>query len=401
MTTDLFYGNTFVLFLIFVISVFTMDKLSEKQKIALVYIASYGIAWGESMPERLLLILMTAILFLVQEYFTLDRKKLKILKRIHYKVVDFTYMGMFQYKLPLIYIAICIRTTSVKLMLGYKDVFFDGISLVIFLLAFVWIFDTTEEFYTFTEMYDKVWETPYRGITFDRDLKERLEIITLFEDELYWERKKAYSSCSLEFIVVWIKNHKCPKYIGVKRSLSFRAKIKRLMGMPHKIWVKFKTLMRWVIRNAKRGHSTIPMQLIRILGYRHGLVFGRTKIKFKRYKIFKRKIYEILYSRMFFEGLKEYLKVELCNNLEHYREYVVYLYPQIVQTTIDGKVFAPAKKAFITEDEDNKFLKMNEWDIDLVIRMCFGFNGMDITEKRMNEKKELIQKYGFKNNLND
>lgn len=91
MTTDLFNGNLFVLFLIFAISVFTLEKLSERQKIAIIYLCSYGIAFVGTIPEKNLLPMMTLVLFLVLEFFTTDRKKVKILYRIHYKLMDFIY----------------------------------------------------------------------------------------------------------------------------------------------------------------------------------------------------------------------------------------------------------------------------------------------------------------------
>lgn len=396
MTTDLFYGNTFVLFLIFVISVFTVDKLSERQKIAMTYLCSYGIAFGGTIPEEILLPMMTLVLFLVQEFFTSDRKKVKILYKIYYKFADFLYMGVFQYKIWLVYTAICVRTSYVKKLWGWNEGLLDVVSVCLFACAFIWLFDLTEEFHSFTEMYDVVWKTPYYNVEFNEKLRDRLEIITYFEDSLYWKRKKTYSSCSFEFIRVWIENRRCNRSGKERQHLSLKNRIKQFIKLPGRIWYKTKELVKWLKRIITRGHSTIPMQLIRILGYKHGLIFGSTKIRFKYYKIVKRKIYEVIYSRMFFEGLRNYLMIELCNNLNYYREYLVYLYPQIVQTKIDGKVYAPARKAFADKENGKNVPKMNEWDMDKVIRMGFGFNGLSITEKRMEEKRELLNKFDFK-----
>lgn len=304
-------------------------------------------------------------------------------------------MGVFQYKIWLVYTAICVRTSFVKTFLGCNEVFANVISVFLFVSAFIWIFDLTEEFHSFTEMYDVVWKTPYYNVEFDERLRERLEIITYFEDNLYWERKKTYSSCSFEFIIVWIRNHRSIGSGKERQHLSLINRVKQFIKRPCRIWNKTKSTVNWIKRIVTRGHSTIPMQLIRILGYKHGLVFGSTKIRFKFYKIIKRKIFEIIYSRMFFDGLKNYLTIELCNNLDFYREYLVYLYPQIVQTTIDGKVYAPARRAFANKENGKDVPKMNEWDLDKVIRMGFGFNGLKITEKRMEEKREFLNRYNF------
>ena len=65
------------------------------------------------------------------------------------------------------------------------------------------------------------------------------------------------------------------------------------------------------------------------------------------------------------------------------------LFIYIVQTKIDGKTYAPAMKAFINQTP------MNKWEMDKVIKMAFGFNGKPITSKRLQEKKEIVKKYGL------
>lgn len=390
MPIELFYGNTFVLFLVFVLSIFSIDKLSEKQKISIIYLCSYGAAYMRTIPVKELLLIMTIVLFLMQEYFSFDRKKMKILNKIHYKLVDFIYMSVFQYKIWLVYFAILAKTPYLKKVFGLNDALMDTISVGIIILAFVWMYSLAEEFYSFTKMYDVVWKTPYYGVEFDEALHHRLEIITYFEDNLFWERKRAYSWFSIEFIVVWVRNRKRNRQ---REQIQQQHFFDGIMNSIKRITRVTKRFFNWLGRVLSRGHSTIPMQLIRILGYKHGLVFENTKCNFKLYKIIKRKIFEILYSRMFFEGLKDYLIIELCNDLKHYREYLVYLYPQIVQSKIEGKVYAPARKAFATNEKVDSIPRMNEWDIGKVIQMGFGFNGRSITEKRMQEKRELLKKY--------
>ena len=83
MITDLFSGNFFLLYLIFVISVITVDKLNEKQKIAIIYICSYGMTFDNENSKILLLILVMLMIFLVLEYFTTDKMKLVIIKKFH------------------------------------------------------------------------------------------------------------------------------------------------------------------------------------------------------------------------------------------------------------------------------------------------------------------------------
>ena len=45
MTTELFEGNTFILYLLFVLSVIIIDKFNERQKMAVIYLCTYGMSF--------------------------------------------------------------------------------------------------------------------------------------------------------------------------------------------------------------------------------------------------------------------------------------------------------------------------------------------------------------------
>ena len=99
MTTELFEGNTFILYLLFVLSVIIIDKFNERQKMAVIYLCTYGMSFQEKASCIQLCILLAIMMFAIQEYFTLDRKKLSIFHKLHYKLADFLYMSIFQYKI--------------------------------------------------------------------------------------------------------------------------------------------------------------------------------------------------------------------------------------------------------------------------------------------------------------
>lgn len=403
MLTDLFLGNFFILFLLFVISVIAVEQLNEKQKISIIYICSYGITFDGNVSKKILCPLIVFMIFLVMEYFTVDKKKMVILKKFHYKLCDFIYMSIFQYKIWAILGAIALRSGLVKNILKNASMYVDFFSVAFLVVSIHWMFNLTEEFYSFTYIYEKIRNYPYHKVNFDEDLRERLNIIVEFEDRLYWQRKKTYSIASFEFFKVWYQDKHKKNKINKKIKLPLKDKIIKILKFPITSFITIRKICKNIVKFLNyffgfflRGHSTIPMQLIRILSYKHGLVFGNSKIPFKKYKIFKRKIYEILYSRMFFKGLKNYLSVELCNEMKFYDEYLVYLYPQIVQTTLDGKTYAPASVAF-TKFQNNKgsIPPLNEWDLKKVIKMAFGFNGLKLTEERKKEREDIIEKYGF------
>ena len=75
MTTELFEGNTFILYLLFVLSVIIIDKFNERQKMAVIYLCTYGMSFQGKASCIQLCILLAIMMFAIQEYFTLDRKK--------------------------------------------------------------------------------------------------------------------------------------------------------------------------------------------------------------------------------------------------------------------------------------------------------------------------------------
>ena len=114
-------------------------------------------------------------------------------------------------------LAICIKTDYFVEMTKVNSSVLKVVSVIIFVGTYVWLFNVHEEFHTFTHMFEKVWEMPYYMIQYDYALKERLNIIVRWEDKLYFRREKSYSSFSLEFIKVWMKDYKS-KHAGNRKK---------------------------------------------------------------------------------------------------------------------------------------------------------------------------------------
>lgn len=83
--------------------------------------------------------------------------------------------------------------------------------------------------------------------------------------------------------------------------------------------------------------------------------------------------------------MEKYIKGQLCNDIKYYRKYIVYLYPNIVQTTINGKTYIPMASYF-----DGK--KMNEWDIHELFIACLGLNSLAITQDRIDDRRNIAGK---------
>lgn len=78
MTSELFQGNSFILYLLFVLSVIVIDKFGERQKMAIIYLCTYGLTFQGEISCVQVCVLLTVMMFAIQEYFILDKKKLSI-----------------------------------------------------------------------------------------------------------------------------------------------------------------------------------------------------------------------------------------------------------------------------------------------------------------------------------
>ena len=382
----LFGGNLFFIYLFFVIAIMNYSKFSMEQKIVLIYICSFGLTFNQSISKWLVLIVLCMMLFLCQEYLTSDTKKIQFLYKVSYKVIDCIYMSVFQYRLLGIFAAIFVRSVwfsnilcSMFWFVNEKYIIYmtDIIAIVIlFYFSIHGIFRVKEKHCTFTEMFGKIWNKyPYYLVNFDSRLSRRLNLIVDMEDHSYFQREHSYSFISKEYIKIWRSEHKAKEQAGVKDGIN-KEKKRYVAGL-------YSLLKKALFR----GHSTIGMQLIRILSYKEGLIFGKPKNIRDAYRVTKRKLFECIYARLFFEGMEKYIKEQLCNDIKNYRKYIVYLYPNIVQTTINGKTYIPMASYF-----DGK--KMNEWDIHELFIACLGLNSLAITQDRIDDRRNIADKYG-------
>lgn len=140
---------------------------------------------------------------------------------------------------------------------------------------------------------------PINKIEFNEKLDEASAILISIEDKMYFKRK-AYTFFSSSHI------------IGVLKS-----KISTQQGS--KKIVNVFSIGNCFIRNIfneSRGYSTIPMQLVRSLGIKRGY----------NYK-YRRKIFEILYSRIFFRGVERMLNEDKVAQREYFKNiFCIYIF---------------------------------------------------------------------------
>lgn len=315
------------------------------------------------------------------------------------------------------------------------------------------------QMYTFERVFNIFEQYPYYECPLSKlqkreQLCRRMELIADIEDRTFFVRRKSYHFWSYENIkALWItkrsnrneiKNFdnsskiKClitnlirninrfgqdvPGYFKwvYKGACRIPSHLKYFFRNRHDILKNIRNIPKAMLGNVKRvvstlysrckimgkkifqylirGHSTIEMQMIRILFFKRGLLLGNPivrnenkKIKIsstirKLYWMIERKCFEVIYSSIVFSSLKHYLGINQITNLDYFRYYIIYLYVNVVQTSINGKKYRPVSKYF--EEED-----VSEWSMEKVFVVGLGLCSRAITTKRIQTYNFIVKKY--------
>ena len=327
---SLFNENIIFIFFFAMIAIYNYSDLKEYQRMAIIYISVYALTILNIIGVKLAVVLLVISLFCFFEIFTSDEMKFKILINPIYKVVDFEYISFSQYAFGGMCCALLMLRIKLPEPLEQQNVVFKILSF----LFMVWTLTTTLQqkyvIHTFGEMYKIFTWFPINKIDFNEKLDEACSILVSIEDRIYFERD-AYSFFSLKYIVRILKN-KISTQRGNKRIVCVFSAGNRFIRN---------------IFDESRGYSTIPMQLVRSLGIKRGY----------NYK-YRRKIFEILYSRMFFKGIERMLNEDQVAQKQYFKKYLLYIYFHKVNTFLGDATFSKFLNAF-----DMKYNKKNNKDI--------------------------------------
>lgn len=427
---ELLTSNIFFVYLLGILVIINYEALEKKQKIAVIYICSFGMTFNKNLSSITVISLLLLTLFIYEEYLDIDLVKIRYVTKIKFKCLDFIYMYVIHYKLLYIISAVILkssmcRTAFDKLLKNNAIIdtqmenALSVISILLLIIGVHKIFNNSVELKNFTQINQKFSEYPYyllplRDEKKRKKLFEKLELVADIEDYTFFVRKNSYCSFSLEFIKAVIDKKKSQNNsIKIKEAcwinkiwhrirLVFRLEnfflfaqnkhkmriLRRIIKRLCKLFcTKLVQKLKHAQKNIKRyvrGYSTIEMQLIRILAYKKGLKMGRPKNLEDIYLIFTRKIYEIIYAPMFFLGLKKYLMI--TNENDYYRYYLVYIYLHTVQTTLNGRVFSPLDKVFCDVD-------VIDWSKEALFVIALGLNSSKITLERVYAYFDIIIKY--------
>lgn len=326
----LFNKNIIFIFFFAMIAIYNYSDLKEYQRMAIIYISVYALAVLNIVGIKMALLLLIVSLFCFFEIFTSDEMKFKILVNPIYKAVDFIYISIFQYSFGGICLALLLLKIKLPETFDKQNIIFRTLSFLFIVWTLTAMLQQKYVIHTFGEMYRVFTYFPINKIEFNDKLYEACNILVSIEDKRYFERE-AYSFFSVKYIISLIKG-KIASQRGGKKVIYV------LVNGNHFIKNIF---------DESRGYSTIPMQLVRSLGIKRGY----------NYK-YRRKIFEILYSRMFFKGIERMFNEDKVTQRQYFKEYLLYIYFHKVNTFLGDATFSKFLNAF-----DMKYNRKNEKDI--------------------------------------
>ena len=342
----LFNGDIIFVFFFAMIAIYNYSDLKEYQRMSIIYITVYSLMITKIIGIKLAIIFITVTMFCFLEILTKDETKFKIIVNPIYKIIDCLYLSFFQYSFLEMLLAIVLWHASFKSFSNEIVIAFRILSIVMIIIAVTHTLQQKFVINSFNEMYKIFMEFPINKVDFNKKLDEACLILVSIEDRTYYERK-GYTFLSINAI-------KCI----IRRKLTcykFSDKLKYTYSAGKKF-------LRSLLRE-DRGYSTIPMQLVRAIGIKRGY----------NYK-YRRKIFEILYSRMFFDGVKRMLNEDKVAKRENIKKYYLYIYFHTVNTFLGDATFSKFLNAFDMQYKNKNKKDIYECSNEGIFIACMGLS---------------------------
>ena len=347
----LFEGNEVLLYFISVLYILVNSSFSKNQKIISIYIFSYCLRLFNIMSLKIILTIISIVTFLYMEFLTSDEVKNKILTNLWDKLKDYIYKTVFEFSGLYFFISMLFlsKTMAVNLpIINYFNINIPFLQTEINVISFVFLAIainnissckySTQSFSNIREKMNKVstWQTT----NIAKGDKKKMAILVDIEDKSFFIRKNTYNFVSIEFLRYKIGRKKNDGFLKlkqneltidvIKRILFKKIYIKEEIGKIKKLLLKEIYIMEFIrkIRRYMRGYSTIEMQLIRTLGIKDGYAY-----------VIYRKIYEIIYTKLFFKNIRKemnkyYYDTKGCGT---FKEYLLNIYIHIAPIRINKK----------------------------------------------------------------
>lgn len=316
------YAWLFIFVVWFMMSRLEIDDSNIKIKVSIIYILMFFFAVTKIFEVFPLLVISTIIFFICFELIFIDNFTRKFIKKIRYIFLDFLYKLLFDY----FYFYYLLSMLILKIDINFLTAL---ISIIILLRGIIKCFNNEFEKSSNIEIFKKINDIlSINQFQMTNQFIQFANLLTFKEDKSYFSREKSYNWISFDFIKYRLI--RCNfKLFSIKEKIKFISKrflllIKKLFS-----FLKLLLLRRKNIKQYLRGYSTLEMQLIRTLSIKNGY----------SQHVYRRKIYEFVYSTIFFNSLKKYYEYFHYNNVEYFKYYLIYIYVNVAPVRINKKRF--------------------------------------------------------------
>lgn len=390
---QVFENNSIYVYFLSCIVIFSYQHFTKRQKISLIYATTIAMELISKYSWTLTLVMLLISMFILEEYLSDDKVKCELLGNVWYKMIDFTYQFIFID--AGIGIVINIIVSDERLCGFLREIPIDGfygVNIGILLITIHMLNTSKFGLYDFQTIKRHFDQFDGKKIMWDsQELQRRFDIMVGLEDKSYFDRENSYNWFSVEFlkykIETYRENRAWKKHFKAKRSWRYNLKciwrlIKRFRLIRYVInrFVEKFSESKWSIdyffRRLKmkiRGCSTLEMQLIRNIGIEKG--YDKC--------IIRRKMFEFVYTYIFFNGLRDYYENTQNSKRREFKKFILYVYLHSIRLNMFGNDFK-------TIDLDLK------WN---VIENCRGLRNQNVTYKNKTvviseSSKDVIQVYG-------
>lgn len=407
------------LYIIGILVVVNYELFNKKQKIMILYFLSYGLLSTTNVSKLESFLLLIFGLFVYEEFLSDDKAKYKYVVGVFDRIKDFLFMYICVYKIGYVAFSFYLYDKNMVIM-GYVlptlfSIKIETIgSIMLMLVACLRIYEERIEFNDFCDVERILKKYPYymfkRDIDkYGRTLLDKLHLVSAIEDKTFFMRNNGYSIISMDFFISWVQskkknaksNYRKPRrsvrlsiilkriYRNVFSWLKSGNRIRRLITKTKKIvasiYLKKCEAIRRKKRRYLRGYSTIEMQIMRVLGIERGFYTGRHhKELYKIHCVVIRKIYELVYTDMFFRNLKR--EQETVNDISFYREYIIFIYLHVVSTKLNCKRYDTVSDVFSNAD-------VIYWPNEALFVATLGLTYGWINDDRIKLYKNVIDEY--------
>ena len=394
------------------------DNIDEKVLISYLILITLRLL---NLVSTIFVILLAFIFYFVFIEIIFMAKEERNFIMTRYFILDFLYKMVFKYSFLYFLLIIVISSNFFKKI--FTDFFIltlhinNDMSFIIYIIIFLIaikiinsVLSCRFNTYSLTEVKDKMNNIRnFKGYIHDKRLENFASMLIYYEDRSFFSRNNSYNVFSLGYIKykfnLIVSNRKCAiykvfifgtilKYFISLVIFIFKV-IKKFIIRIYYILKKILSIIKKkskikTIRTLIRGYSTIEMQLIRTVALKDGYECT-----------LQRKIYEVIYSTIFFKSLFNNYNYYKYPNIDEFRYWILYIYILVAPTFINGKKY---RDIYSLYHQDN-ILEITDEAFYIYV---LGLANREITRERYKycplkiSKKQYLLEYDnlFNNNKN-